>query len=95
MMGNYVTAEQCRTQAESWENEEIKKCMRECCEEIWKQACRGGLKANVRISKDKPIHFYETLVDKMHSLGFEVIKPENPKKGGSDRCDWNWWVFEW
>lgn len=95
MIGNYVTAEQCRAQAEGWENEEIKKCLSECCQEIWKQACKGGLKASVKISTDKPAHFYETLLDKMCDLGFEVTKPENPNKGCTYGCGYNWWNFEW
>lgn len=95
MTGNYVTAEQCRKQAESWENEEIQKCVRECCSEIWKEACRGGTKTKISISTGKPEHFYETFLEKMTSLGFAVIAPEDAKKSYSNRCERAWWSFEW
>lgn len=89
---HWHTAEECRIEAEHWENEELKSCMDKVLAEIWDVARKGGITTTHSILTSRPPHFYETFKEKMEMLGYKVTAPTVPSdKSYHHRV----WTFSW
>lgn len=89
---HWHTAQECRERAESWENEELKRCLTYILEDLWEVAGKGGTEATKNICTDKPKHFYATLCKMLESLGYEVVLPCEP---WNKRDKYRAWTFRW
>lgn len=85
---SWLTAAQCREMAESWKEEELISCIDSIMTAISHAASNGNLSAHVSVKTDRPGHFYEALKEKLNSLGYRVIMPNDPNSKIYSTLSW-------